>query len=70
MALRLTIETEKESDGRWIAEAIGLAGVVAYGSNEEEAIRLVEALAFRVLADRIESSQETQRDLSVSFICA
>lgn len=33
----IIIETEQEEDGRWIAEAIGFPGVLAYGSTEEEA---------------------------------
>jgi predicted RNase H-like HicB family nuclease len=48
----LTFETELETDGRWIAEVPKLAGVLAYGATELEAIANVEALAIRVLAER------------------
>lgn len=59
------IETEQEDDGRWIAEITALAGVLAYGASEQEAIANAEALAFRVIADRI---QETKVGTSkVSF---
>ncbi|HEY9582803.1 MAG TPA: type II toxin-antitoxin system HicB family antitoxin [Candidatus Paceibacterota bacterium] len=53
-----TIETEQEADGRWIAEIVELPGALAYGSNKEEAQAKAEALAFRVLAEEIEESQE------------
>ena len=50
--MNLTIETEIETDGRWIAEVPELPGVMAYGVTEGEAITNVEALALRVLAER------------------
>jgi predicted RNase H-like HicB family nuclease len=53
MALR--IEIERETDGRWIAEIPQLPGVMVYGESESEAVREVEALALRVLADRVSS---------------
>ena len=49
-----TIELERESDGRWLAEVIGLPGAMAYGSSPAEAVGSAKALAFRALADRIE----------------
>jgi predicted RNase H-like HicB family nuclease len=52
-----TIETEQEIDGRWIAEILELPGVLAYGSSQQEAIANTEALALRVIADRIEESK-------------
>jgi predicted RNase H-like HicB family nuclease len=48
-----TIETEREEDGRWIAEVLDLPGVLAYGKTEKEALAAAQALALRVLADRI-----------------
>jgi predicted RNase H-like HicB family nuclease len=50
----LRIETELEEDGRWIAEVPQLPGVLAYGATAEEAATKVEALALRVLAERLE----------------
>ena len=38
------VETEQETDGRWIAEIPQLAGVMAYGSTKEEAIENAKAL--------------------------
>jgi predicted RNase H-like HicB family nuclease len=48
----LTIEIEQEEDGRWIAEVIGLPGVLAYGKTQNDAVTRAQVLALRVLADR------------------
>lgn len=48
------VETEREDDGRWIAEVLDLPGVMAYGATENEAVASAQALALRVLADRLE----------------
>ena len=53
----MKIELEKEEDGRWIAEIPELAGVLAYGQSREEAIAKVEALALRVIADRLDHGE-------------
>jgi predicted RNase H-like HicB family nuclease len=50
-AMNLTIETEQESDGRWIAEVPELAGVLTYGASRDEAMARAEVLALRVLAE-------------------
>ena len=55
--MNLTVETEREEDGRWIAEVRDLAGVLAYGKTRDEAIARAEALALRVLADRLEHAE-------------
>lgn len=52
--IRYKIETELETDGRWIAEVVDVAGVLAYGATEKEAIASAQALALRILGDRIE----------------
>jgi len=54
----MRIEFEQEVHGRWIAEVTDLSGVMAYGATKEEAIRKVKALAFHVLADRIEQGED------------
>ena len=53
----LTIEIEREDDGRWIAEIVELPGVVAYGASEAEARHMVTVLALRVMAERIENGE-------------
>jgi len=55
---RFPIELDQEADGRWIAEIPVLPGVMCYGHSQEEAIQKVEALALRVIADRIENGEE------------
>ena len=46
----LKAETEREEDGRWIAEVAALPGVMTYGATRAEAVSKAEALALRVLA--------------------
>ncbi|HBR09820.1 TPA: HicB family protein [Candidatus Acetothermia bacterium] len=53
----MRIEIELEDDGRWIAEVKDLPGVMRYGQSREEAISKVEALALRVIADRLEHGE-------------
>jgi predicted RNase H-like HicB family nuclease len=53
----LTIEVEREEDGRWIGDVTALPGVVAYGATEAEARSKAAALALRVIADRIENNE-------------
>ena len=52
-----TVEVEREEDGRWIAEVPALPGVMVYGSTREAAMAKVEALALRVLADKLEHGE-------------
>jgi predicted RNase H-like HicB family nuclease len=64
------VETELEADGRWIAEVLDLPGVMAYGSTEKEAVASAQALALRVLADRIEEKKEPAETVTVSIEAA
>lgn len=61
------VETEREDDGRWIAEVLDLPGVMAYGATENEAVASAQALALRVLADRIEAQKEPTETVTVSI---
>lgn len=54
--MNLSIECEREEDGRWLAEVPELPGVLVYGSAAENAMAKAEILALRVLAERIEDS--------------
>lgn len=53
-----TVDVERETDGRWIGEVPELPGVLVYGDSREEAVARAKALAFRVLADRLEHGEE------------
>ena len=67
--VKFTVETEQETDGRWIAEVPQIPGAMAYGTTREEAVARVEALGLRVLAERIEqgeSSPEIDQVFSVA----
>ncbi len=68
--MRFTIEFEQEDDGRWIAEVVGLRGVLAYGQTRQEASAKVQALALRVIADQIEHGESRPELVSVSFNAA
>ena len=66
----MKIEIEREDDGRWIAEVPDLAGVLCYGSTRDEAIARVQALALRVLAERLDHAEAPAELLDVSFRAA
>jgi len=68
--MHLTVEVDREEDGRFIAEVRDLPGVLAYGKTQEEAIARVQALALRVLADRIEHGEPTPNLLPLDFRAA
>ena len=62
----MKIEVDREEDGRWIAEVPDLPGVMVYGVTELEAVSKAEALALRVIADRLDHG-ETVPELSDLF---
>ena len=52
-----SIELERETDGRWLAEVPTLAGVMCYGTDRDEAVARVQALALRVIAERLDHGE-------------
>jgi len=65
--LRFIIETERETDGRWIAEIPQVPGALAYGETREEAVNKAYAIALRSVADDVEHSKdEPPNSISVS----
>ena len=66
----LSIETEREVDGRWLAEIPELPGVLVYGQTEDEAMARAKALALRVLADRLEHGEAGPDLQDISFSAA
>ena len=70
MSVAFSIELEQEVDGRWIAEVVELPGVLAYGTTQQQAIAQVQALALRVVADRLEHYEAGREYLDISFAAA
>lgn len=69
--MTLTVELEREIDGRWIAEIRELSGVLAYGATRDQALAAAQALAFRVLADRIEHGEASTASVErIAFVTA
>jgi predicted RNase H-like HicB family nuclease len=66
----LKVESEREDDGRWIAEVPALPGVLTYGETEAQARARVQALALRVIADRIENGEPLPREIANVFEAA
>jgi len=65
--MHFTVEIEREKDGRWIAEVMDLPGVMAYGKTRKEALGAAEALALRVLADRLEHGETAAEHFMLAF---
>lgn len=68
--MRLTVDLELEDDGRWIAEVSELPGTLVYGASREDAIHAAQALALRVLADKLEHGEAPVELVDVSFVLA
>lgn len=64
--MEFSIETEREDDGRWIAEITDIPGVLAYGSTEAEAKANAYAIALRVIADQVEESKKFPESIRVA----
>jgi predicted RNase H-like HicB family nuclease len=65
-----TIDFAQEEDGRWIAEVLELPGVMVYGTSRDEASAKVQALALRVVAERLEHGENAPDLVSISFKAA
>jgi predicted RNase H-like HicB family nuclease len=63
----LRIETDRESDGRWLAEVPSLPGVLSYGDTVAEARSKATALALRVIAERVERGEALPGELAGMF---
>jgi predicted RNase H-like HicB family nuclease len=67
---QFTIETEQEEDGRWIAEILEIPGALVYSNSQQQAIFKVQALALRILADKLENGEIVSVLDSFSFVAA
>jgi len=68
--MTFTVEYEQEEDGRWLAEVLELPGALAYGQTSEQAVAKAQALALRVLADRLEHSEGAHEFVQITFAAA
>jgi predicted RNase H-like HicB family nuclease len=66
-AMELSIESEREDDGRWLAEVPQLPGCLADGATRDEALSRAQALALRVLADRLEHGETRAEPITISI---
>lgn len=66
-AFSLSIDYDRELDGRWLADIPALPGVTAYGKTKKQATAAVQALALRLIADRLEHGEALPGPMSVSF---
>ena len=66
----MIIEIEREEDGRWIGEVPELPGVMVYGQSREDVIARAQALALRVLADRLEHGESIPKLDTIFSIAA
>ena len=68
--MHFSIEYEQEEDGRWLAEVIELPGAMAYGATASEAMAKAEALALRVLAERLDCGEHKPEPITITFKAA
>jgi predicted RNase H-like HicB family nuclease len=64
--MNLTLEYEREEGGRWLAEVPELPGVLAYGVSPSDAMAKAQALALRVLAERLEHGESVPLSITMS----
>ncbi len=68
--MTFTVAYEQEEDGRWIAEVLELPGVMVYGATREEALAKAQALALRVVAERLDHGEMLAEPLNILFAAA
>jgi predicted RNase H-like HicB family nuclease len=68
--VQFNIETERETDGRWIAEVSEIPGAMAYGKTENQAKAKAYALALRAIADDVEKTKRVPQSINISCISA
>ena len=66
--MKLTVEFDREADGRWIASVPELPGVHLYGGTRDEALASAQSLALHVLADEVANGDRDSASLmTVTF---
>lgn len=67
--MTLTVNFDREEDGRWIAAVESIPGCHVYGSSREDALTRVEALSLHAIAERLEEGEITAEEAaSVTFV--
>ena len=66
----LKVKFYREKDGRWLANIPALPGVTAYGRTRRQAMAAAQALALRLIADRLEHGEAVPGEMQVSFVAA
>ncbi len=66
----MKVEVEEEEDGRFIAEVPSIPGAMVYGSTANEAIARVESLVLRILAERLDSGEDSPEIAEVFTVTA
>jgi predicted RNase H-like HicB family nuclease len=66
----VTLTIEREEDGRWISEVPALPGLLCYGTDRDGAVAGVQALALRVIAERLENLEAPAEFINVTFRAA
>jgi predicted RNase H-like HicB family nuclease len=69
-SVQFNIETDRETDGRWIAEITEIPGALAYGKTENQAKAKAYAVALRAIADDVEKSKRVPTSISIGCISA
>ena len=64
--MKLTIELDREVDGRWIAEVPEL-NILLYGDSRPDAIRRAEAAAREIVLDRIAHAELPPDSANATF---
>jgi len=64
--MKLTIELDREVDGRWIAEVPEL-NVLLYGNSREDAIERARSAAQEIVLDRIAHAELSPDSVNPTF---
>jgi len=64
--MKLTIELDREVDGRWIAEVPEL-NVLLYGDSKQDAIQRAESAGREIVLDRIAHGKLPQQSANAKF---
>ena len=67
-AANYTLECMRDNDGRFLAEVVpALPGARALGATAEDAMAKAQAVALRVLAERLEQGEVTPRAIRIEL---